>query len=140
MPLDEKDYFNRLKSAPLPSVPSDKGAERGFLNEEYRELILAPQESIDNLLKIEKLKLKIKNAEIEKKLRIENAQRAYHVVCGWSVFIGIFILLSGFKITTFSISETSFMFVCGTLTVSMFLFYLTVIRNLFPNQGNSNVE
>ncbi|SIQ69850.1 hypothetical protein SAMN05880574_12146 [Chryseobacterium sp. RU37D] len=88
---------------------------------------------------------KFKDKKNERRLRKENAKKAFWFSSIWAVFIAFFILLHGFKEIKvpmflsiieikFSITETEFMFVCGTLTASILIFYLTVIKNLFPNK------
>lgn len=88
---------------------------------------------------------KFKDKKNERRLRKENAKKAFWFSSIWAVFIAFFILLHGFKgfkiplifrtiDLEFKISETEFMFVCGTLTASILIFYLTVIKNLFPNK------
>lgn len=88
-----------------------------------------------------------KDRKNERRLRKENAKKAFWFSAIWAVFIGFFIMLHGLKCFKlpflpflplieydFLISETEFMFVCGTLTASILIFYLTVIKNLFPNK------
>lgn len=84
---------------------------------------------------------KLQDRDNERKLRRENAKLAFQFAKYWAIFIGVFILMHGFNGISlcktnffFNISETEFMFVCGTLTASVLIFYLTVIRNLFPNK------
>lgn len=90
-----------------------------------------------------------KDRKNERKLRKENAKKAFWFSAIWAFFIGFFILIHGFKSIklpllpevhyTFSISETEFIFVCGTLTASILIFYLTVIKNLFPNKPDIKI-
>lgn len=100
-------------------------------------------------VKKEELKQKTLNSESERKLREKNAVLAFRFSAIWAGFIGIFILLHGLKeikiplftktiIVPFEMSETEFIFVCGTLTTSILIFYLTVIKNLFPNKTDNN--
>ncbi|WMC06282.1 hypothetical protein [Elizabethkingia anophelis] len=86
-----------------------------------------------------------KDKRNERKLRKENAKKAFWFSCIWAIFIAIFIILHAVKTVklpflfstfefTFVLKETEFIFVCGTLTASILIFYLTVIKNLFPNK------
>ncbi|WPO89928.1 hypothetical protein [Chryseobacterium sp. HR92] len=96
-------------------------------------------------VKKEELKQKTLNSESERTLREKNAVLAFRFSALWASFIGLFILLHGIKFIKvpfftklvtipFTLSETEFIFVCGTLTASILIFYLTVIKNLFPNK------
>lgn len=88
---------------------------------------------------------KLQDSDNERELRKENAKKAFLFSSTWAIFIGCFVLLHGLKgisipflrdkiIIDFKITETEFIFVCGTLTASVLIFYLTVIKNLFPNK------
>lgn len=83
----------------------------------------------------EEFRIKEKNQELERALRKGNAFKAFLFSSVWAIFIAIFILLHSFEqVNYFKITSTEFMFVCGTLTTSILIFYLTVIRNLFPTK------
>lgn len=88
---------------------------------------------------------KFKDNKNERRLRKENAKKAFIFSSTWAIFIACFVLLHGFKgiripffrfgiRIDFKITETEFIFVCGTLTASVLIFYLMVIKNLFPNK------
>lgn len=102
-------------------------------------------------VKKEELKQKTLNSESERKLREKNANLAFYFSAIWAFFIGVFVLLHGLKcirIPTlfyvhnidFTMTQTEFIFVCGTLTTSILIFYLTVIKNLFPNKPETIKE
>ncbi len=86
-------------------------------------------------LEFRNFKINEKNEKAERKLRKENAKKAFWFSSIWAIFIAVFILLHSFEqVSYFKITPTEFMFVCGTLTTSILIFYLTVIRNLFPTK------
>lgn len=88
--------------------------------------------NIDEWIKHEEFRLKKKKEDSERVLREENAQKAFWFSVVWAGFIVAFILLHGFKdLTCFSVTETEFLFVCGTLTTSLLAYYLLVIKYLF---------
>lgn len=99
-------------------------------------------------IKKEELKQRTLNSESERLLREKNANLAFYFAAMWAGFIAVFILLHGIKKIIFpflpyiefefSISEKEFIFVCGTLTASVLIFYLTVIKNLFPNKTENS--
>jgi len=105
-------------------------------------------DDLDAWIKHEEFRLKKINSASERNLRERNAKLAFEFAKYWAIFIAIFILMHGFNGIDlcksnffFNISETEFMFVCGTLTASILIFYLNVIRNLFPNkQPSENKE
>ena len=92
-------------------------------------------------LKHERFKIEKSDRESERKLRESNAKIAFKFSATWAVFIAVFIILKGFgaKIA-FNFSETEFLFVVGSLTSSILLFYTLVIRYLFqrPEQESSD--
>lgn len=104
-------------------------------NAESKQLFTGSMDNIDTWVKFHKLLIEKENQESERDLRKENAKKAFWFSAIWATFIGIFILFHGFiDKSRFRINETEFMFVCGTLTASILIFYLTVIKNLFPNR------
>lgn len=83
--------------------------------------------------------IKQNDSESERKLREKNAELAFKFSAIWASFVGVFVIFHGFgECLNFKISETEFMFVCGTLTTSILIFYLTVIKNLFPNKNKES--
>lgn len=85
----------------------------------------------------EEFRLKKANSDSERTLREKNARLAFRFAACWATFIAIFIILHGFKQcfgVSFKLEQSEFIFVCGTLTASVLIFYLTVIKNLFPNK------
>lgn len=106
-------------------------------NEESKQLFTGEMDNIDTWEKFHKLLIEKENQESERSLRKENAKKAFWFSSIWAVFIAVFILLHSFEqVNYFKITSTEFMFVCGTLTTSILVFYLTVIRNLFPTKEN----
>jgi hypothetical protein len=100
---------------------------------EQNELFDGDLSNIDEWIRHEEFRLKKKKEDSERTLREENAKKAFLFSSIWATFICVFIMLHGYEqVNYFKIKETEFMFVCGTLTTSILIFYLTVIRNLFP--------
>ncbi|WFB67015.1 hypothetical protein [Chryseobacterium sp. WX] len=157
-PEQVSEFFNEFN-------PQDETFGEEEINEASGEIIVETDTSTssNNFIKHEELRLKIrefnlkkktqlkeshskfKDKKNERKLRKENAKKAFWFSSIWAVFIAFFILLHGFKgfkiplifktiYLEFKITEAEFMFVCGTLTASILIFYLTVIKNLFPNK------
>ncbi|CAD0220438.1 hypothetical protein [Chryseobacterium sp. JV274] len=157
-PEQVSEFFNEFN-------PEDETLGEEEISEASGELIVESDTSTDSrdFIKHEELRLKVlefklkkktqlkeshskfKDKKNERRLRKENAKKAFWFSSIWAVFIAFFILLHGFKVfkipllfktveLEFKISETEFMFVCGTLTASILIFYLTVIKNLFPNK------
>lgn len=153
---DVEAFFNQ-NSGRINAVTSASLSDNNKSNEE-REFLFGLSlesfglENLDNWIKYEaqrsdiwikheEFRLKKANSDSERELREKNAKLAFEFAKHWAIFIGLFILLHGFNNATicifslsFNITETEFMFVCGTLTASILIFYLTVIKNLFPNK------
>ena len=133
-----KEYFANYKvNQPIIEVEETNPAiiENDFL-------FSNPLSDVDAFIKLEELKIKskvktekIKTLRNDRKLRKNNANKAFYFAISWASFVGLFIIFFSFKWFEFNISETVFMFVCGTLTTSILIFYLTVIRNLFPTKS-----
>ena len=105
---------------------------------EQNELFGGDLSNIDEWIRHEEFRLKKKKEDSERQLREENAKKAFWFSSIWAVFVAFFIMCHGLEqINFFKIKETEFMFVCGTLTTSILIFYLTVIRNLFPIPKNN---
>jgi len=81
------------------------------------------------------------NNQSERKLREKNAELAFKFSSIWAIFIGVIILLKGFgdQWTCFYLSQAEFLFVIGSLTASIFAFYILVLKYLFyRNENNKN--
>lgn len=108
---------------------------------EQNELFGGDLSNIDEWIRHEEFRLKKKKEDSERKLREENAKKAFWFSSIWATFVGVFIMFHGLEqVNYFKIKETEFMFVCGTLTTSILIFYLTVIRNLFPVPKNNETK
>lgn len=126
-----EDYFK--SSSKQENIPLVEASE----NEESKYLFTGPMDDIDTWVKFHKLLIEKENQESERDLRRENAKKAFYFASIWAVFIGVFIFSHGLEeVIKFTVTETEFMFVCGTLTASILVFYLTVIKNLFPNRDS----
>ena len=92
----------------------------------------------DVFLKIERFKLQKNDADAERALRGDHAQKAYEFSKYWAIFIGIIIVLHA-TIRKF-LTETEFMFVIGSLTASILTYYLLVIKYLFYRPKDNQTE
>lgn len=150
MEINAEEYFpNVIQQTQNNNIVID-----GLATEESREMFSGDMSDIEVWLKYKKFKLQKDNEDSERKLREENAKKAFWFAAVWATFIAIFIFLHALKsikipflllspnfafISTakefkFILTEVEFLFVCGTLTASILIFYLTVIKNLFPNK------
>jgi hypothetical protein len=108
---------------------------------EQKELFDGDLSNIDEWIRHEEFRLKKKKEDSERDLREDNAKKAFWFSSIWACFIGLFIMFHGFEqINTFKVTETEFIFVCGTLTTSILVFYLIVLKNLFPTPKNNSME
>lgn len=81
-------------------------------------------------LKFEEFKLKKDNEDSERKLREDNAKLAFKFSAVWAGFIA-FIIFSHAVFPSFKLTETEFLTVIGTLTASILIYYLYVVKYLF---------
>lgn len=89
-------------------------------------------------LEFKNFKINEKNEKSERALRKENAKSALIFSSAWAIFIGIIIILHGFgkSFNFFSLTQTEFLFIIGTLTASIFTFYTLVLKYLFYRKPN----
>ena len=133
-----KDFFANYK-VPQPVIEVEEN-NPAIIENDF--LFNTPLSDVDAFIKLEELKIKsklktekIKTLRNDRKLRKNNANKTFCFAISWAGFVALFITFYSFKWFGFNISETVFMFVCGTLTTSILIFYLTVIRNLFPTKS-----
>jgi K+-sensing histidine kinase KdpD len=93
-------------------------------------------------IELKRFEIEQANESSERKLRQENAKKAFIFSSTWAIFIAAVILLHGFGVSYkfFILSQTEFLFIIGTLTTSIFAFYTLVLRYLFyrkPGVKNS---
>ncbi|OEJ98739.1 hypothetical protein A8C32_05955 [Flavivirga aquatica] len=106
---------------------------------ERNEFFSGNMDNIDIFLKHEEFKLKKANSDSERGLRERNAALAFKFSSIWALFIGLIILLKGFDFfTCYELSQTEFLFVIGSLTTSIFTFYLLVIKYLFYHKEDNS--
>lgn len=121
------DFFSSLPPLENKSEIEDSKSKK---EEEILFNYNGELKDIDVWLKHEEFRLKKANDDSERTLRERNAERAYWFSAIWAIFIGILILLHAmFKY--FTLTQTEFIVVIGTLTASILTYYLLVIKYLF---------
>lgn len=91
-------------------------------------------------LEFRNFKINEKNEKSERELRKENAKSALIFSSAWAIFIAVIIILHGFgkSFNFFSLTQTEFLFIIGTLTTSIFTFYTLVLKYLFYRKPDRN--
>ena len=99
-------------------------------------------QNYNEFMQFKRFKIQQKNEKSERKLRKKNAKLAFIFSSAWAVFIAIVILLHGFgqQFKFFSLSQTEFLFIIGSLTASIFAFYTLVLRYLFYRRETSSAN
>ena len=70
-------------------------------------------------------------------LKEKNAKLAFQFSSIWAVFIALIILFRGFKKWSyFDLSQSEFLFIIGSLTTSVFAFYIFVLKYLFNKDSD----
>lgn len=88
--------------------------------------------NIDVWVKHEEFRIRKLDRESERLLRERNAKLAFWFSLVWAIFIVLFIILKGFLgHSIFVFSQAEFLFVIGSLTTSIFAFYILVLKYLF---------
>ncbi|MCD0471398.1 MULTISPECIES: hypothetical protein [unclassified Flavobacterium] len=112
------------------NVPKDVTKEA-----EKEDHLMRPYDpkSHSEYIELKRFEIEQANESSERKLRQENAKKAFVFSSRWAIFIAIVILLHGLGASYkfFILSQTEFLFVVGTLTTSIFAFYTLVLRYLF---------
>lgn len=90
-----------------------------------------------NFLQHEEFRLRKQDAELERKLRKDNANRAFAFSAIWAICIAVIVFIKGFK-KDFNLSETEYIATIGTLSVTILTYYLVVVRHLFYRGGSNN--
>jgi hypothetical protein len=70
-------------------------------------------------------------------LKEKNAKLAFQFSSIWAIFIALIILFRGFKKWSyFDLSQSEFLFIIGSLTTSVFAFYIFVLKYLFNKDSD----
>lgn len=99
-------------------------------------------QNYNELMQFKRFKIQQKNEKSERNLRKKNAKLAFIFSSAWAAFIALVILLHGFgqQFKFFSLSQTEFLFIIGSLTASIFAFYSLVLRYLFYRKETSGTN
>jgi len=152
-----KGYFEVLEEESKSPIQGHKVITKTDSSDDNRpykeqdELFKGDLSDFEVWLKHEEFRLRKKDRESERNLREENAKKAYSFSQVWAVFIGSMIVCKGFlsdlcieiemfnrvlKVENiFKLETAEFLFIIGTLTGSIFAFYVFVLRYLFYRQG-----
>lgn len=130
----EKTLAEKLPESALGNdiinVPKDVTKEA-----EKEDHLMRPYDpkSHSEYIELKRFEIEQANESLERKLRQENARKAFVFSSRWAIFIALVILLhgAGASYKFFILSQTEFLFVVGTLTTSIFTFYTLVLRYLF---------
>jgi hypothetical protein len=98
--------------------------------ERQEKLFSTDPKNHQEYLEFKRYKLDQKNEKSERKLREENAGRAFWFSFGWAIFIGLIIFMHA-MCPAFTLTETEFLAVIGTMTLSILVYYLLVVKYLF---------
>ncbi|KUJ61378.1 hypothetical protein AR687_13145 [Flavobacteriaceae bacterium CRH] len=142
----EKSLAEKLTDSALgydiDNVPVDVTKEA-----EKEDHLMKPYDpkSHSEYIELKRFEIEQANESSERKLRQENAKKAFVFSSRWAIFIAIVILLHGFGASYkfYILSQTEFLFVIGTLTASIFAFYTLVLKYLFyrkPTVSKTPVE
>ena len=135
------DNTDGLKNA-KPKISEDAETAPSNIEEEIKKRdILLPEvpPSHSEHLEFRRFKVERKNERLERTLRKENAAKAFSFTRCWTVFIGVLILLKGFgKHIQFTLTTVEFLGVIGSLTASIFTFYILVLKYLFYRKDKND--
>lgn len=121
------DYFAQKTNNKNSNLSDDQKASA-----EQDDLFSGDMSDIEVWLRYKKFKLQKENEDSERDLREKNAEKAYKFSRNWAIFIAFLIVIYGFTPRTyFKLSQSEFIFIIGSLTFSILVYYLYVIKYLF---------
>ena len=140
-----ESLLGKLQSSILKDKEK-KVVENSALKEsEENELFTGHLGNLNDWLQYQKFVSERKDANQRRKdlakdseLKSEHAIKAFRFTKVWFVVIIAIILFKGYtKFTSFELSESEFLMTIGTLTTSIFAFYVIVLKYLF-NPGSKD--
>lgn len=134
--LGEKasEFFNKKPLEDIDSSADSKSSKEDVFLFEFTGKFESFQEYIQH----EEFIISKLDRQSERVLREKNAKLAFRFSSVWAVFIALIILLKGFgnwNWLCFELTQGEFLFVIGSLTTSIFAFYLLVLKFLFDKGG-----
>jgi len=111
----------------------DKTAQKekdSLENISSKETIKESNDYTEKEISLKEFELKKEDADEERTLRSKHAKYAFRFSLSWMIFIGIVIFMHA-MCPKFDLTEIEFMGVIGSLTVSVFGFYVLVLKYLF---------
>lgn len=124
-----KNYFSKPLDDIDSSADSKSSKEDVFLFE-----FTGKYESFQEYIQHEEFVINKLDRQSERILREKNAKLAFRFSSAWAIFIALIILLKGFELWSYNLSQTEFLFIIGSLTTSIFTFYLLVLKYLFDKK------
>lgn len=74
----------------------------------------------------------IKTEDQDREERLKYGDRAFYLVVSWLIAVGVVVVLHGFKVCGFSLSDPVLVTLVGSTTVSVIGIFLIVANYLFP--------
>lgn len=131
-PENVAEFF---KTNPPPEIDSNIDAKS---DKEEKELFCIDPTTFEEYLRHEEFIIRKLNNQSERKLREENANKAFNFSLGWAGFIGIVVIMKSCFSWIFKMTEAEYLATIGTLSITILTYYLVVIRYLFYKRGNDN--
>lgn len=129
--LDFEDYFNPdIDPSPIDFEDNSNVSDDKSLAEE-KYLFQGKLNNVDAWLKHEQFRLRRSNEDSERKLREENASKAFKFSSCWAVLIALIIICRAVFPTYFVMSENEYIATIGTLSITILTYYLLVVKFLF---------
>lgn len=141
MPLESKaeSLLNKLQSSILKDKEKKITEVKELKEREENELFKGHLGNLNDWLQYQKFVSERKDANQKRKdlakdsvLKSEHAIKAFSFTKIWFIVIIAIIALRGYtKFTLFELTESEFLMTIGTLTTSIFAFYIIVLKYLF---------
>lgn len=129
---EKADAF--FKTNPPPEIDANADLKS---DKEEEALFNTDPSTFDEYMRHEEFIIRKLNNQSERKLREENANKAFNFSLGWAGFIGFIILMKSFFPSKFVMTEAEYLATIGTLSITILTYYLVVIRYLFYKKNNN---
>ena len=136
--FDFEDYFNpEIDPSPIEFDDDSDVSDKKSLEEE-KYLFQGKLNDLDVWLKHEHFRLRRSNEDSERKLREENARKAFIFSSCWAALIALIIIAKAVFPCYFVMSENEYIATIGTLSITILTYYLLVVKFLFTRHQGQN--
>ena len=121
---------SQTPNCPLFPVEKTISLETSGISDQPDEKYEEEKDELDT----QKLEEEISSLAATRELREFYAKRIFRFLCGWSLFVALILIFSGFSSWGFKLSDTVLSVLTGSTTVSVLGLVVIILKGLFPKQ------